>query len=263
MQLRLLAPFLPYVTEEVWSWSHEDSVHSTSWPESDTDLPSVPQDPRLLTAALLAAAKAAGVRHLPQRAARLLERLVPVSRDTRGAVELFFDTPSALARLEGTGVVKTDDAEALGLVGVAARACGLVRDARLHHPSGAYRDRFDTVIIEESGDVYARANIRRREISSSLDWVRRGLGRLPEGELRRPLGALRPQSLALAQVEGWRGEIVHVALTDAQGRLSRYKIVDPSFRNWSALAMALRGEQISDFPLCNKSFNLSYCGVDL
>ena len=63
--------------------------------------------------------------------------------------------------------------------------------------------------------------------------------------------------------EGWRGEICHVALTDDQGRFERYKIVDPSFHNWSGLGLALRGQQISDFPLCNKSFNLSYCGFDL
>jgi Ni,Fe-hydrogenase III large subunit len=198
-----------------------------------------------------------------ERATRVLGRLVQVSRDTRGAVELFFDSPSALARLEGTGVVSAADAAALGLVGVAARACGLVRDARFHHPRGAYRERFDTVIVEDGGDVYARANVRRREIAFSLDWLRRGLDRLPIGELRSPPGELRPSSLAVSQVEGWRGEIVHVVLTDAAGRLARYKIVDPSFHNWSGLAMALRGEQISDFPLCNKSFNLSYCGVDL
>jgi len=70
--------------------------------------------------------------------------------------------------------------------------------------------------------------------------------------LRRELPALAPESLTVALVEGWRGEVVHVALTDGQGRFARYKIVDPSFRNWSGLAMALRNEQISDFPLCNK-----------
>jgi Ni,Fe-hydrogenase III large subunit len=64
-------------------------------------------------------------------------------------------------------------------------------------------------------------------------------------------------------MEGWRGEIAHVAVTGGDGRFARYKIVDPSFHNWMGLAMALRGEQISDFPLCNKSFNLSYCGHDL
>jgi Ni,Fe-hydrogenase III large subunit len=63
--------------------------------------------------------------------------------------------------------------------------------------------------------------------------------------------------------EGWRGELVHAVATGADGRFTRYKLTDPSFHNWMGLAMALRGEQISDFPLCNKSFNLSYCGHDL
>jgi Ni,Fe-hydrogenase III large subunit len=74
---------------------------------------------------------------------------------------------------------------------------------------------------------------------------------------------MAPASVAVALVEGWRGEICHVAITDGEGRFSRYKITDPSFHNWMGLALALRGAQISDFPLCNKSFNLSYCGHDL
>jgi Ni,Fe-hydrogenase III large subunit len=69
--------------------------------------------------------------------------------------------------------------------------------------------------------------------------------------------------LAVALVEGWRGEICHVALTDKAGAIRRYKIVDPSFHNWIGVAMAMRGQAVSDFPICNKSFNLSYCGVDL
>lgn len=193
----------------------------------------------------------------------LLRRLEPVVRDTRGAIDLFFDTPSVLARLEGVGKVATADAEALGLVGPPGRGCGLVRDVRLHQPAGWWRERFDSVIIEETGDVFARAHVRRREIADSLDFLRRTLGAVPEGPRSVPLGPLAPESLAVSLVEGWRGEIVHAALTDADGRLRRYKIVDPSFHNWSALAMALRQEQISDFPLCNKSFNLSYCGFDL
>ena len=78
-----------------------------------------------------------------------------------------------------------------------------------------------------------------------------------------PVGPLQPDSLAVSLVEGWRGEIVHLCLTNAAGGLARYKIVDPSFRNWFGVAMAMRGQAISDFPLCNKSFNLSYCGHDL
>ena len=78
--------------------------------------------------------------------------------------------------------------------------------------------------------------------------------------------AARPpaaETLAVALVEGWRGEICHVAITDAAGRFRRYKITDPSFHNWPGLALAMRDQAISDFPICNKSFNLSYCGFDL
>jgi len=199
----------------------------------------------------------------PALAGDLRGRLETAAREVRGAVNLFFDSPSVLSRLEGTGKVTAEVAEELGLVGVAAKASALVRDSRLHHPQGAYRDSFDSVIIEDGGDVFARAHVRRREITASLDIVRELLSRLPGGELRVPVGPLRPSALAVSLAEGWRGEIVHVAMTDETGRFSRYKIVDPSFHNWSGLAMALRNEQISDFPLCNKSFNLSYCGFDL
>ena len=92
----------------------------------------------------------------------------------------------------------------------------------------------------------------------------RPAGHLPRQPGPRPGGPLRPGHLAVALVEGWRGEICHVALTDARGpTFARYKVVDPSFHNWMGLALALRDQQISDFPLCNKSFNLSYCGHDL
>ncbi|MBF0297943.1 MAG: hydrogenase, partial [Oligoflexia bacterium] len=74
---------------------------------------------------------------------------------------------------------------------------------------------------------------------------------------------LKPNHLAISLMEGWRGEICHVAITDQKGKFKKYKIIDPSFHNWTALALSLRGEEISDFPLCNKSFNLSYCGFDL
>jgi len=193
----------------------------------------------------------------------LLQRLAILENETRGAIELCFDSPSVLARFEGIGTLSIDDAEALGLVGVAARACGLVRDARLHHTFGSGGLDFDTPVIEIDGDVFARANIRRREIYASHRLIHRSLKRLAAGEIHVPLGALAPDSLVVSLCEGWRGEVVHVAVTDAAGQLDRYKVVDPSFHNWSGLALSLRGQQISDFPLCNKSFNLSYCGVDL
>lgn len=193
----------------------------------------------------------------------LLTRLAAIEGDTLGAFALFFNTPSVLARLEGIGRVSRSVAEDLGLVGVAARACGVPRDSRFFHPTGVYSQLFDDMITEESGDVMARARMRSRESEVAMDLIRRIALRLPEGPLRVSLGPLAPDSLAVALVEGWRGEVLHAGLTDSQGRFRRYKIVDPSFHNWPGLAMALRDEQISDFPLCNKSFNLSYCGFDL
>jgi len=193
----------------------------------------------------------------------LLHRLKTLEPETCGAIELCFDSPSVLARFEGTGPLSTDDAEALWLVGVAARASGLIRDARLHHPFGSGIVSFDTPVIETEGDVFARGNVRRREIYASHQLIDNTLKLLPKGQNLQPVGALAPNTLAVSLCEGWRGEVVHVGMTDAQGQLTRYKIVDPSFHNWSGLAMVLRGEQISDFPLCNKSFNLSYCGFDL
>ncbi len=194
---------------------------------------------------------------------KILQRLGVLEAETRGAIELCFDSPSVLARFEGVGHVTTEDAEALGLVGLAARACGLVRDARLHHPFSSGTTSFDTPVIEVDGDVFARANVRKREIYASHELLCNLLKNLSEGEIHLPLGPLASDSLAVSFCEGWRGEVVHAAITDAAGRIDRYKIVDPSFHNWSGLAMAMRGQQISDFPLCNKSFNLSYCGFDL
>jgi Ni,Fe-hydrogenase III large subunit len=194
---------------------------------------------------------------------KILQRLSQLETETRGAIELCFDSPSVLARFEGVGQISADDAEILGLVGVTAKASGLVRDARMHQPYASGVTSFDTPIIEFEGDVFARANVRRREIFASHQLIRELLKTLPATAIFSPLSALAPETLAVSLCEGWRGELVHAAISDATGRIARYKIVDPSFHNWSGLAMVLRGEQISDFPLCNKSFNLSYCGFDL
>ena len=101
------------------------------------------------------------------------------------------------------------------------------------------------------------------EIGQSARIIREQLDALGGGDLIRPLAAAAPSTLAVSLTEGWRGEIAHAAITDGQGRLARYKIKDPSFHNWFGLALAVRKNGISDFPVCNKSFNLSYCGFDL
>ncbi len=193
----------------------------------------------------------------------MLRRLATVARDTAGSVNLLWETPSVQARFEGTGTVSRELAEQIGLVGPAARASGLERDVRNHHPSGIYRFAHIPLATWDSGDVFARAQMRWLEVQRSLAFVGEQLRSLPEDAIRTGVGPLEANRIAVSMVEGWRGEICHVAFTDRQGRLARYKVVDPSFHNWFGLACALRNQPISDFPLCNKSFNLSYCGHDL
>ena len=197
------------------------------------------------------------------RIADLLTRLDAACADVATAVNLLWDTPSVGARFEGTGVISRSDCERLGLVGPPARACAVERDVRHEFPSGIFRFVHIPTSTWESGDVFARAYVRWLEIQRSAAFVREQLSALPDGVVRTEVGPLAANHVAVSLVEGWRGEICHVALTDAHARFARYKVVDPSFHNWMGLALALRDQQISDFPLCNKSFNLSYCGHDL
>jgi Ni,Fe-hydrogenase III large subunit len=194
---------------------------------------------------------------------QFLERLDAALRDVTGATGLLWDSASVQARFEDTGEVTEETCQQLGLVGPAARACGVERDVRHDFPTGIYRFAQLPVSSWGTGDVFARAYVRWLEIQRSVQFIREQLRALPDGTVRATVGALKPEHLAVALVEGWRGEICHVAITAGDQRFARYKIVDPSFHNWTGLALALRGQQISDFPLCNKSFNLSYCGHDL
>ena len=168
-----------------------------------------------------------------------------------------------VARFEGTGTLDRQRAAEIGLVGPAARACGIAEDVRRDLPSGIYRFVQVPVATWHTGDVFARAYVRWLEVERSLAFVGEQLRALPAGPVREPLAPAAPSSLTVSLVEGWRGEICHALLTGPEGRFRRYSVVDPSYHNWFGLALALRGEQISDFPLCNKSFNLSYCGHDL
>ncbi|MBI4218657.1 MAG: NADH-quinone oxidoreductase subunit C [Chloroflexi bacterium] len=176
---------------------------------------------------------------------------------------LLWREPTVMSRFEGTGAVSSVDAESLGLVGVAARACGIARDVRTEFPYPPFRSMTPDIATVLSGDVYARAYVRWLEVGRSAAHVQELLDTLPGGPAKVDPRPLRADSLVVSLVEGWRGEVCHTAITDGDGRLAVYKVVDLSFHNWTGLAIALRGQAISDFPLCNKSFNLSYCGHDL
>ncbi len=194
---------------------------------------------------------------------RLRERLASAVRDARDACGLLWTAPSVIARFEGTGTLSAETAREVGLVGPAARASGIDRDVRRDLPTGIYGFSHIPVSTWQTGDVFARAQVRWLEVQRSFAFIEEQARSLPAGETRAPVGRAMPRKIAASLVEGWRGEICHVALTDAAGRLAAYKVVDPSFHNWFGLALAMRGGQVSDFPLCNKSFNLSYCGHDL
>ncbi len=191
-----------------------------------------------------------------------------VADETQGIADvcdLLFSAHTVLARFEHTGTVPRNTAEKLGLVGFAGRASGLSYDARITFPTEAYAQLEANKNKRTVGDVYSRANVRREEIMHSLqsitDLLRQDIDADP---IAVPaFHTLAPDSFVVTINEAWRGEVSHCILTDKNGSILRYKVKDPSFHNWTGLAMSLRNQGISDFPLCNKSFNLSYCGFDL
>ena len=200
----------------------------------------------------------------PELAERLTNVLNVFEPDFLEMAEKLFELPSALSRFERTGVVSHADALSIGAVGMAARMTNLNRDIRASHPYYLYASLNHAPILKRHGDVYSRVQIRRREVEQSLKYIRSLLTEVPtQASETETLQSPRANSFCLSLTEGWRGEICHCALTDENGDLMLYKIKDPSFHNWLALALAVRNNEISDFPICNKSFNLSYAGHDL
>lgn len=196
---------------------------------------------------------------------KIISILNKVSADVERTAKTMLKSPTVASRLEKTGVVSEENARQLGLVGMAAKASGVNLDTRFDYSDKWYKD-IENKVIKADGDVYSRTRLRYKEIKQSIYIIKKFLSKL---ELYSDEPSIvyvpqsKPDSLVVSMTEGWRGEVVHIALTNSTGALSRYKIKDPSFNNWFALALAVRNNGISDFPLCNKSFNLSYCGNDL
>ena len=184
-----------------------------------------------------------GARIIPseEKYAQIKDWIGRVKIELDRALKLMFHEHSVCDRFDGTGKVSKEIAREIGLVGVARRASE-----------------------EFNGDVMARALVRRVEINEA----HRKIALLIGGSYAFPQSACDGAaanggfSVVSASVPAWRGPLVHAAAFSPQGKMLRYKIVDPSAFNWPGLAWALRGEQISNFPICNKSFNLSYCGTD-
>jgi Ni,Fe-hydrogenase III large subunit len=196
-----------------------------------------------------------------QRAAfgQLLDELAP---ECESLFEMIRESSGLRDRLETAGVLKPEVARDLGVVGLPGRASGIDRDLRRDFPHDFYDQVSFTVPVFTEGDVQRRLVVRREEVSQSFAILRQTLEKLPDGPLHVEIGELPADRVALGYVEGWRGEIFHWIRTAPGGRLARCKVKDPSLQNWPALTEAILGNIVPDFPVVNKSFNLSYSGTD-
>ena len=190
---------------------------------------------------------------------RLVTELRP---EFESLVGLIRESSSTRDRLEAAGILKPQTALDLGVVGVAGRASGIDRDLRRDFPHAAYDGVNFTVPVYREGDVLHRMQVRIDEVPAALSIIEQVVATLPDGPTRVDVPNPPPNQVALGYVEGWRGEIFHWIRTAADGRLARCKIKDPSLQNWPALSEAILGNIIPDFPVVNKSFNLSYSGTD-
>ena len=200
-----------------------------------------------------------------ERRADLLQTLKDFATDLAQVHKLMRGSRGVMARLRGVGQLPPKAAAELGLWGVVARASGLAVDTRCSLPGGLYSAHPIEQQTETTADCAALFGVRVKEIDASLDWLNRVLSvsELEPAPLTTTLPALRADQFCVSLREGPRGPVLHALETGHQGQLLHYRVQDPSLQNWFALALALRDNDISDFPICNKSFDLSYCGNDL
>jgi Ni,Fe-hydrogenase III large subunit/Ni,Fe-hydrogenase III component G len=193
----------------------------------------------------------------------LIKMLDAWKQDFLEVMAIADDSSSVFDRLLGAGVLARNVAEDYCAVGVPARASGLAVDVRADFPYAGYAELGLVPSVEKSGDVLARFTVRKREVLTSIELINKAVASLPGGPLSVEAGhSLEKNSIAVGMSEGWRGEIVYVITTDAQGTIARVSLRDPSFLGWHVITHAAPGNVILDFPLINKSFNLSYTGFD-
>jgi Ni,Fe-hydrogenase III large subunit/Ni,Fe-hydrogenase III component G len=176
---------------------------------------------------------------------------------------LCLENTMVLERLQGTGRLTTRTAREMQVVGLVGRASAIDADARRDAPAGAYRELDVRAAVRDTGDVWARTMVRLDEARESARLIAIATERAGEGPASVPLGPLRAGAHATSVVEAWRGPIWYWVLAGGEASVARVKLADPSFRNWPALEYAVLENIVPDFPLCNKSFNLSYSGNDL
>ena len=201
---------------------------------------------------------------LPHSGAQLLaERIEAIRREVVVLKSIYDEHAGAQDRFIMTGQVLPPLAERMGLTGFAGRASGIAHDLRVDHPIPPWQQLDPRMASHTRGDVAARVSVRFEEIFESMRLIEALLEQLPPGEIRAPLAAAKAGARGVGWVEGWRGEVL-IALDIAEpGRIHRLHPHDPSWQNWPLLEHAVHGNIVPDFPLINKSFNLSYSGADL
>ncbi|MDD2189965.1 MAG: NADH-quinone oxidoreductase subunit C [Eubacteriales bacterium] len=193
----------------------------------------------------------------------LLEQLNKIQKELEDTVDIIINSSMFNDRIENTGILDTKIAFDLNAVGPAARASGIANDMRKQFPYAAYPKLKFKVPVYTDGDVNSRMKVKIKEVFESINLMRQVIENMPAGKDFERLGPLHPHKEAFGITESPRGENVHWVMTDNNGNIFRYKIRTPSFCNWPALCYAVAGNIVPDFPLINKSFNLSYAGNDL
>jgi Ni,Fe-hydrogenase III large subunit/Ni,Fe-hydrogenase III component G len=194
---------------------------------------------------------------------RLLAEADGLETELRSMRAIYYDHAGLQDRCINCGRLAPDTAAALGVIGLAARASGHAMDARVHPGFAPYDEFAPRLASHRNGDVAARIVVRFEEILESLRLVRRLLEHLPAGALQAAFAEPPQGARGVGWVEGWRGEVLVALQAGAGGRIRRCHPHDPSWQNWPALEHAVLGNIVPDFPLINKSFNLSYAGADL
>ena len=195
----------------------------------------------------------------------LSDDLALLEADFKEVIEIAKDSDSLLNRLKETGRLDKEIADDYGVIGVGARALGKEMDARVDYPYAAYEAVQFSVATESYGDVHARFQVRIKEVYQSFRILNQVLALLPFeiSPIKGEVSALPANRMAVGIVEGWRGDIVTFVMTDAAGKIFRVKVRDTSFVNWQIFSHVLLRDIVPDFPLINKSFDLSYSGNDL
>ena len=192
----------------------------------------------------------------------LLQQCADLEKEVRALRTIYEEHPGVQDRFRGTGCLEHATALELGAIGLAGRASGITRDLRVDHPWDPYSQLKPRLAVQSSGDVAARVLVRFDEILESLRLCDILLRDLPSGPIYTVVPVAEENRLGMGVIESWRGPVVIALETGADGSIRRCHAHDPSWQNWPLLEYAIIGNIVPDFPLINKSFNLSYSGQD-